>query len=276
MDGEYSPTLSSRFLPPSLPFSLPSSSSSFPPPLPLPPLPPPPLPPSLPPSHPPSLHSLLAKPGTPLQIGDLLFLRRSLFLSLLRAHVSSPLLYHDQILSIHDLENEDEGGREGGRNSLENGGGKEGGRGRGRVRVVLKSGKEEEVDLVVGADGMFSPLLREEILGLPPPVKRGYTVYRGVFEGRSLQPGFSFQVRPCLPSLPPSLPPSLSISRNGHGCTCAHLTLFSPRPPSLPPSLPSPSRPGALPPASLPSLSLTAKPGLLLLPTPTAAAAAAA
>ncbi|KAM3570655.1 hypothetical protein VYU27_007298 [Nannochloropsis oceanica] len=81
---------------------------------------------------------LLAKPGTPLQEGDLLFLRRSLLLSLLRNRVSSPILHRDQILSLED---EDEGGREGG-----------------RVRVTLQSGKEEVVDIVVGADGMFSPL----------------------------------------------------------------------------------------------------------------------
>ncbi|GAB5036620.1 fad-dependent oxidoreductase [Nannochloropsis oceanica] len=116
---------------------------------------------------------LLAKPGTPLQEGDLLFLRRSLLLSLLRNRVSSPILHRDQILSLED---EDEGGREGG-----------------RVRVTLQSGKEEVVDIVVGADGMFSPLVRETTMGLPPPAQRGYTVFRGVYEGSPLQPGFSFQ-----------------------------------------------------------------------------------
>ena len=140
--------------------------------------------------------SLLAQPGTPLQEGDLLFLRRSLFLSLLHAHVSSPILYHDQILS---LENEDEGGKEGG-----------------GVRVTLQSGKEDTVDVVVGADGLFSPLVRETTMGLPPPARRGYSVYRGVYEGTPLQPGFSFQVR--CPSLPPSLPPSLLPSLLASSC----------------------------------------------------------
>ena len=72
------------------------------------------------------------------------------------------------------------------------------------MRVRLSSGRvEEEVDLIVGADGMFSAI-RGGLLGRSGPERRGYVVYRGVAkkeekEEEEEEKGFSFQVSIHLP-----------------------------------------------------------------------------
>jgi 2-polyprenyl-6-methoxyphenol hydroxylase-like FAD-dependent oxidoreductase len=62
----------------------------------------------------------------------------------------------------------------------------------GQVIVHFADGHEQQTELLVGADGLYS-MIREQLLGQQPPRYSGYTCWRGVvlFEDRHVSPGIS-------------------------------------------------------------------------------------
>jgi 2-polyprenyl-6-methoxyphenol hydroxylase-like FAD-dependent oxidoreductase len=62
----------------------------------------------------------------------------------------------------------------------------------GHVISHFSDGQQQQADLLVGADGLYS-VIREQLLGKRPPRYSGYTCWRGValFEERHVSPGIS-------------------------------------------------------------------------------------
>jgi 2-polyprenyl-6-methoxyphenol hydroxylase-like FAD-dependent oxidoreductase len=62
----------------------------------------------------------------------------------------------------------------------------------GHVIAHFADGHEQQADLLLGADGLYS-VIREQLLGKRPPCYSGYTCWRGValFEERHVSPGIS-------------------------------------------------------------------------------------
>jgi 2-polyprenyl-6-methoxyphenol hydroxylase-like FAD-dependent oxidoreductase len=62
----------------------------------------------------------------------------------------------------------------------------------GQVIAHFADGHEQQTDLLVGADGLYS-VICEQLLGKAPPRYSGYTCWRGIalFEDRHVSPGIS-------------------------------------------------------------------------------------